>query len=95
MAKPTVSTPLGAEGLDFVDAEEIVLADEPKLFARAVADLLADPSRRKMLGKLARQRVELQYSLPVLRAALRVALKNVVDRPRDLHRDIIAQGLWS
>ena len=57
MAKPIVSTRVGAEGLDFVDGEEIILADEPKLFARAVADLLAEPARRKMLGEAARRRV--------------------------------------
>jgi polysaccharide biosynthesis protein PslH len=74
MAKPIVSTRLGAEGLEFVDGEEIVLADQPEAFARAVADLLADPSRRRALGQGARRRVEQQYSLTVLRKTLRQAL---------------------
>ena len=38
MDKPIVSTRLGAEGLDFVDAEEIRLADDPRGFAATTAD---------------------------------------------------------
>jgi glycosyltransferase involved in cell wall biosynthesis len=77
MAKPIVSTQIGAEGLDFADGEEIILADRPEAFARAVADLLADPLRRKMLGKAARRRVEQQYGFAALRSALREALTQV------------------
>jgi glycosyltransferase involved in cell wall biosynthesis len=73
MAKPVVSTRVGAEGLDFVDGKEIVLADEPKAFAGAVADLLRDASRRRELGQAARRRVEKCYSFPVLRTAVRAA----------------------
>jgi glycosyltransferase involved in cell wall biosynthesis len=73
MAKPIVSTRVGAEGLDFVDGREIVLADDPKAFAGAVADLLRNASRRRELGQAARRRVEIRYSLPALRAALRAA----------------------
>lgn len=80
MAKPIVSTRIGAEGLDFVDGEEILLADEPREFARAVADLLADPARRRAMGLAARRRVEAQYSLPALRAALHEALAHLTPR---------------
>ena len=69
MAKPIVSTRIGAEGLDFVDGEEIVLADEPREFGRAVAHLLADPARRLAMGLAALRRAETQYSLPALRSA--------------------------
>ncbi len=74
MARPIVSTRIGAEGLDFVDGKEILLADEPMQFAQAVADLLADPARRRALGLTARRRVEEQYSFAVLRRAVRKAL---------------------
>ena len=74
MAKSIVSTRLGAEGLDFQDGEEIVLVDKPQAFARAVADLLANESRRQSLGRAARRRVEHDYNLPALRLALRRAL---------------------
>jgi glycosyltransferase involved in cell wall biosynthesis len=74
MAKPVVSTRVGAEGLEFVDGKEIVLADEPRAFAQAVAGFLNDASRRHTVGCAARRRVEQQYSLPVLRKAVRHAL---------------------
>jgi glycosyltransferase involved in cell wall biosynthesis len=77
MAKAIVSTRIGAEGLDFVNGEEIVLVDEPTAFARAVADLLADAPRRHALGVAARRRVEAQYSMASLQIALRETLAKV------------------
>lgn len=73
MAKPVVSTALGAEGLGFVEGE-ILLADEPKGFASAVVDLLNDAQRRRSLGTAARRRVESSYSPATLQAALRDTL---------------------
>jgi len=81
MAKPIVSTRIGAEGLELREGEEILLADDPRGFARAVADLLVDPLRRRALGRAARRRVEAQYSLPVLRRAMRQALAELAGRP--------------
>jgi polysaccharide biosynthesis protein PslH len=81
MAKPIVSTRVGAEGLDFVPGEEIILADEPDAFARAVAGLLADVGARRALGQAARRRVEHSYSFPVLRTAVRDALKALGTNP--------------
>lgn len=75
MAKPVVSTHLGAEGLDFENGEEILLADDPNAFARAVADLLADADRRRAIGQGARRRVMAQYSTRGLRASLRGVLE--------------------
>jgi polysaccharide biosynthesis protein PslH len=77
MARPIVSTRVGAEGLDFVDGEEIVLADDPTDFTRAAADLLTDPERRRRMGQAARRRVEAQYSMRVLRGSLRETLENL------------------
>jgi glycosyltransferase involved in cell wall biosynthesis len=77
MGKAVVSTHLGAEGLHFRPEEEIVLADEPKEFAKATATLLADKSRRQELGRAARRRVQQQYDLSTLRIAVRAALGEV------------------
>jgi glycosyltransferase involved in cell wall biosynthesis len=71
MAKPIVSTALGAEGLDFADGSEILLADEPESFASAVVDLLNGAKRRRSLGAASRRRVEHSYSLAVLQGTLR------------------------
>jgi glycosyltransferase involved in cell wall biosynthesis len=70
LGKPVVATRIGAEGLDFVDGEEILLADQPERFAEDVADLLRDAPRRRRIGTAARRRAEQHYSLPALRRAL-------------------------
>jgi glycosyltransferase involved in cell wall biosynthesis len=58
---PVVSTSVGAEGLDLSDGAEIRIADDPEGFARAVTELLADPSARRRQATAARRRVEERY----------------------------------
>jgi glycosyltransferase involved in cell wall biosynthesis len=48
--RPLVTTKLGARGLDLENGRHAILADDPETFARAVAELLADPSRATRLG---------------------------------------------
>jgi polysaccharide biosynthesis protein PslH len=74
MGKPTVSTRTGAEGLDFVNGSEILLADDPQSFAKCVAGLLKDSKQRRQIGLAARNRVETSYSLSVLQRAVRETL---------------------
>lgn len=81
MGKPIVSTRLGAEGLDFADGQELLLADDPRHFGRAVAGLLADASQRRALGQAARRRVERRYDFPVLQAAVHQALAQLLGAP--------------
>lgn len=78
MGKAIVSTRIGAEGLEFADGQEILLADDPRDFAEAVARLLADPARCREMGLAARRRAEQIYSLPVLRKTVRQALSRMV-----------------
>jgi glycosyltransferase involved in cell wall biosynthesis len=76
MGKAVVSTSIGAEGLEFVNGEHILLADEPTEFAAAVANLMADTQRRRKLGHAARKWLEDQYSFPILRRALQGVLRS-------------------
>ncbi len=62
MARPVVSTPLGAEGIEARHGVELLLADEPAAFAAAVARLLADPAQGDRLGRAGRALVEERYS---------------------------------
>jgi sugar transferase (PEP-CTERM/EpsH1 system associated) len=62
--KAVVSTVMGAEGLPVTHGENIILADEPADFARAVVALLRDPERRERLGRAARGLVEQNYGWP-------------------------------
>lgn len=91
MGKAVVSTRMGAEGLDFVDRQEILLADEPREFANAVAELLHAPARRRAMGLSARRRVEQNYSLPALRATLREALEKPAGRDMGSRDEVVAR----
>jgi glycosyltransferase involved in cell wall biosynthesis len=59
--KCIISTSLGAEGLEFTEGHDIVLADSPSEFAGAVVSFLRDPNRRREIGSRARE-VSLNYS---------------------------------
>jgi glycosyltransferase involved in cell wall biosynthesis len=74
MAKPAVSTTIGAEGLAFARGTEIILADDPVEFAKEVADLLHDKDRRRAIGDAARRLAVQRYSIPALTHATRIAL---------------------
>jgi glycosyltransferase involved in cell wall biosynthesis len=60
--KAIVSTRLGAEGIDAVEGEHLLLADEPQQFAAAVEKLLADRVLAGRIGVAARELVEDRYS---------------------------------
>lgn len=62
MAKPIVSTPLGAEGLDVGHGRDLLLAEGAEAFAAAVRRLLDDPALGARLGRAARALVAVRYS---------------------------------
>ena len=59
---PVVSTSLGAEGLDFVNGTEILIADDAETFANACLALLSNTNLAKRIGKAARIRLKGEYS---------------------------------
>ncbi|MCK6624181.1 MAG: glycosyltransferase family 4 protein [Anaerolineae bacterium] len=60
--KPVVSTSIGAEGIEFTPGEELLVADQPDLFAQTVIELLADPLKQRHLAQAGRRRVETMYT---------------------------------
>ncbi|MEW6127505.1 MAG: glycosyltransferase [Acidobacteriota bacterium] len=54
MAKPVISTTIGAEGLAVRNREEIIIADEPQKFAESVVTVLKDAALAERLGTQAR-----------------------------------------
>jgi len=55
MGKAIVSTPIGAEGLDVHDGQDIILSEEPEDFSRQIIRLLNDKAARERLGRAAMQ----------------------------------------
>jgi polysaccharide biosynthesis protein PslH len=62
MGKAIVSTTLGAEGIDAVPGQEILIEDNPSAFADAVNRLLAEPDLATRIGQSARQLAVERYS---------------------------------
>jgi glycosyltransferase involved in cell wall biosynthesis len=58
---PVVATPVGAEGLDLEAETEIRVRAGARLFAEAIAALLADPAAARRQAEAARARVEARY----------------------------------
>jgi glycosyltransferase involved in cell wall biosynthesis len=58
---PVVSTRVGVEGIDASSGEHLLVADEPRDFARAVVELLRDRATASRLAHAARQFVEANY----------------------------------
>lgn len=59
---PIVSTRVGAEGVDAIHNENMLLADAPHDFARAVVDLLCDPARNAAIAAGGRRTVLERYN---------------------------------
>lgn len=82
MGKAVVSTTIGAEGLPVTDGRDIVLADEPGVFADAVVGLLRERGRRERLAAAARQLVLDKYDWSAVAGELEAALITAADRER-------------
>jgi polysaccharide biosynthesis protein PslH len=84
MARPVVSTSLGAEGLDLMADRHLSVADTPDGFADAVIRLLRDPAEGRRLGREARRAVLDRYDWgPIARRYVDAVLEIVgVSRQR-------------
>lgn len=72
---PVVSTTLGAEGLEYHDRENLVLADNAETFTAAVSELLALPVNRERIGAAGRRLYEERYTWPAAWEALEPVLE--------------------
>jgi glycosyltransferase involved in cell wall biosynthesis len=62
MARPVVSTSLGAEGLEAEPGRHLLIEDDPAAFARAVVRVLDQPALADALGRAGRALAEERYS---------------------------------
>lgn len=66
MGRAVVSTTVGAEGLDVIHDQHVLLADDPRTFAESVLQLLDDPDRCRKLATEGRRLVEQCYGWDTL-----------------------------
>ncbi len=71
---PVVASPWAAAGTSGVAGEDLVVAESPDEWMRAILALLADPDRRRQLAAAGRERLRADYSPQVVRRALLAAL---------------------
>lgn len=80
LGTPVVSTTKGAEGLDATHGIDILLADRPTEFAKAVLHLLSDGALRARLAANGRRLVEERYSWATCAQQLEKLLNQVVEQ---------------
>ncbi len=80
LGKATVSTRLGAEGLDVRHGHDILLADDPRLFAKYVATLLRDETTRRAYESAATATAQ-KYDWSVVTEHLIAAMRRVIADP--------------
>jgi sugar transferase (PEP-CTERM/EpsH1 system associated) len=71
MGLPTVSTTIGAEGIEVTDGEDILLADTAEDFAAATLRLLSEPVLAARLAENGRKLMEERYGWDAIGAQLR------------------------
>ena len=81
MRRAVVSTPIGAEGLEYEAGRDLLIASDAQSFARATLELIGDPSRRSSLADHGRELVQRAYSVD-FQAALLADLFSELDLAR-------------
>ena len=82
MARPVVSTALGAEGLECVPGRDLLIADNPSDFAHSVLRILTERGLADELGRAGRALVSERYSWRGAAGALEAFFKHVLARRR-------------
>ncbi len=81
LGTPVVATSKGAEGLDLVPGRDILIADTPAEFAKAVLGLLADPALREMLSSNGRKAVAAKYDWQIVGQTLDEFIERLAAKP--------------
>ncbi|HMQ30975.1 MAG TPA: glycosyltransferase family 4 protein, partial [Chloroflexaceae bacterium] len=77
---PTVSTSIGAEGIDLTDGKEILIGDTPERFAERVVQSLTDAALCRRVAAAGRLLVEERYSWQAVGRQLAACLDEAASR---------------
>jgi glycosyltransferase involved in cell wall biosynthesis len=78
LGTPIVSTTIGCQGLEVIDAKHLLIADNETDFSRRVIELLRDPERAQMLAASGRTLVEEKYAWGAIIGGLEPKLEALV-----------------
>ena len=70
LGRPVVSTSIGCEGLDVVDGQHLLIADDPQQFADKTVRLLTDSTLYKRIAAEAREFVVTRHDRDVIAGQL-------------------------
>jgi len=79
MGKAVVSTSIGADGLEFSDGDDIIIADKPVDFAKKTVKLLKNEDLRRRLGKKARYKAQTQCAWDKNISSIEIEYKKAVE----------------
>jgi glycosyltransferase involved in cell wall biosynthesis len=77
---PVVSTSIGAEGLDLIDGQDLLLGDDPEAFAQQVAQVIENPSRALTISEKGKQIVKSLYDWRVIAPKLEFAYEMLLKK---------------
>jgi glycosyltransferase involved in cell wall biosynthesis len=80
LGTPAVSTTIGAEGIDLVEREDVLIADDPARFAEAIAELLTDRVLWRQIARSGRRKVIRAHARGVVQARFGSAVAAVMAR---------------
>lgn len=78
---PTVSTTIGVEGLGLQDGEDVLVADDPEAFARAIERLLTDEPLWQKLASRGRAHIGQLHGREISRQRFLETIEQVRSRP--------------
>ena len=78
---PSVTTDIGAEGLNLTDHQEVLISNKPEDFARSMETLLADKELWHKLSKQGREHIAVTHSLEAVANYLWTAVNTVLAKP--------------
>ncbi|PSK94755.1 glycosyltransferase family 4 protein [Taibaiella chishuiensis] len=70
MGKTIVTTPVGLEGIEARDGQDVLVAETPEAFARKIIGVVREPGQLTAIGTAARRLIEEKYDRKKLIAAL-------------------------
>lgn len=83
MGKVVVSTSIGARGIDIVNNEDIIIADDPQIFGSKIVNLLDNFQLRKEIGLNARKKAVKLYSYKYLSGLFENIFQGVIDNGKN------------
>lgn len=82
MGKPVIATPKACQALSVINGRHLLVADDPRAFAKAVVKLLTDDDLAVRLGQAGRRYVEAHHAW----AEKAMALERVYEEAQEVHQ---------